>query len=138
MSEFVRRVTQPIKPVVSRLRQLDIELTERCNNNCVHCCINRPANDAAAERREMTPAQVKDVLRQAVDLGCLHVRLTGGEPLLRPDFEELYLFARRLGLRVALVHQRPPHHAATGGPVRARPTLDGNRDHRLRDAPGFL
>ena len=32
----------------------------------------------------------------------LQVRFTGGEPLLRPDFEELYLFARRLGLAVLL------------------------------------
>jgi sulfatase maturation enzyme AslB (radical SAM superfamily) len=30
------------------------------------------------------------------------VRFTGGEPLLRPDFEHLYLYARRLGLRVLL------------------------------------
>jgi radical SAM protein with 4Fe4S-binding SPASM domain len=31
------------------------------------------------------------------------VRYTGGEPLLRPDFEELYLFARRLGLKVSIL-----------------------------------
>jgi predicted DNA-binding helix-hairpin-helix protein len=34
-----------------RLEQLDVELTERCNNDCIHCCINRPANDAAAGAR---------------------------------------------------------------------------------------
>jgi len=27
------------------------------------------------------------------------VRFTGGEPLLREDFEELYVFARKIGLR---------------------------------------
>ncbi len=85
-----------------RLGRLDIELTERCNNDCIHCCINLPANDAAAEAREMTTPQVKDILSQAADLGCLRVRFTGGEPLLRRDFEELYLFARRLGLKVLL------------------------------------
>jgi MoaA/NifB/PqqE/SkfB family radical SAM enzyme len=83
-----------------QLGQLDIELTERCNNNCIHCCINLPAHDAAARAREMTTAQVQDILQQAADLGCLQVRFTGGEPLLRPDFEELYLFARRLGMKV--------------------------------------
>jgi len=82
------------------LGQLDIELTERCNNDCIHCCINLPANDAAARAREMTTAQVQDILQQAADLGCLQVRFTGGEPLLRLDFEELYLFARRLGMKV--------------------------------------
>ena len=35
-------------------------------------------------------------------LGCLTVRFTGGEPLLREDFEDLYLCARRLGLKVLL------------------------------------
>ncbi len=93
---------QPVKPLASRLGQLDIELTERCNNDCIHCYINRPANDAAARAREMTTEEVKDILRQAVDLGSLQVRLTGGEPLLRPDFEELYVFARHLGLKVVL------------------------------------
>jgi radical SAM protein with 4Fe4S-binding SPASM domain len=102
MSEFVRRVKQPTKPLKPRLGQLDLELTERCNNDCIHCCINRPANDAAARAREMTTAQVKDLLQQAAGLGCLQVRFTGGEPLLRPDLEELYLYARRLGLKVLL------------------------------------
>jgi MoaA/NifB/PqqE/SkfB family radical SAM enzyme len=41
-------------------------------------------------------------LHQAVDLGCLTVRFTGGEPLLRPDARDLYLYARRLGLKVLL------------------------------------
>jgi len=42
------------------------------------------------------------MLKQAADLGCLQVRLTGGEPLMRPDFEEIYVYARRLGLKVWL------------------------------------
>ena len=48
MSEFVRQVKQPVKPLASRLGRLDIELTERCDNDCVHCCINLPVGDAAA------------------------------------------------------------------------------------------
>ncbi|MRR16653.1 MAG: radical SAM protein [Deltaproteobacteria bacterium] len=85
-----------------RLGQLDVELTERCNNDCLHCCINLPANDAQALAREMTTEQIEGLLRQAADLGCLQVRFTGGEPLLRSDFQELYIFARRLGLKVLL------------------------------------
>ncbi|MEN6464998.1 MAG: radical SAM protein [Syntrophaceae bacterium] len=84
------------------IEQIDIELTERCNNNCIHCCINRPAADLSAGAGEMKTEQVRDFLRQAADLGCLRVRFTGGEPLLRPDFEELYIHARRLGLLVSL------------------------------------
>lgn len=84
------------------LGRLDIELTERCNNNCMHCYINLPADDAAARSREMSTAQVQDILLEAASLGSLTVRFTGGEPLLREDFEPLYIFARRLGLRVLL------------------------------------
>jgi radical SAM protein with 4Fe4S-binding SPASM domain len=102
VSEFVRHVSRPEKQVASRLGRLDIELTERCDNDCIHCCINLPAGDAAARAREMPTAQVKEILRQAADLGCMQVRFTGGEPLLRPDFEELYLFARRLGMKVLI------------------------------------
>ena len=86
-------------PLLSRL---DMELTERCNNNCIHCCINLPTNDARAKARELSTAQWQDILRQAAALGALSVRFTGGEPLLREDFADLYLYARRLGLKVLL------------------------------------
>jgi radical SAM protein with 4Fe4S-binding SPASM domain len=85
-----------------RLARLDIELTERCNNDCIHCSVNRPAADAEARGREWTAARWKALLTEAADLGLLVVRLTGGEPLLRDDFEEIYLHARKLGLRVML------------------------------------
>lgn len=84
------------------LTRLDIELTERCNNNCIHCCINLPADDIRAKEQELTTAEVKEILKEAASLGCLTVRFTGGEPLLREDFAELYLFARKLGLKVLL------------------------------------
>jgi len=90
---------QERKPLLS---SLDIELTERCNNACIHCYINLPAQDTKATRRELTTGQWKDILRQAADLGALSVRFSGGEPLLREDFAELYLYARRLGMKVAL------------------------------------
>jgi radical SAM protein with 4Fe4S-binding SPASM domain len=82
--------------------QLDIELTERCNNNCIHCSINMSASDTRSRARELDTEGWKKILRQAADLGIMTVRFTGGEPLLRHDFPELYLFARRLGLTVLL------------------------------------
>ncbi len=84
------------------LSSLDIELTERCNNACLHCYINLPQNDKKAFQKELTPTEWQDILRQAADLGALSVRMTGGEPLLREDFADIYLYARRLGLKVLL------------------------------------
>ena len=79
-----------------------MELTERCNNDCIHCCINLPADDRAARERELSTAEIKAILSEAAALGAMEVRFTGGEPLLRDDFEELYLYARRLGLKVLI------------------------------------
>lgn len=84
------------------LSHLDIELTERCNNVCLHCYINLPVHDAEAAHRELPAEAWKGILHQAADLGALWVRFTGGEPLLRPDFAEIYLYARRLGMKVVL------------------------------------
>ena len=57
------------------LTRLDIELTERCNNDCVHCSVSLPAGDEEACRREMTAPEIKDLLAAAASLGCLGVRL---------------------------------------------------------------
>ena len=84
------------------LSRLDIELTERCNNACLHCYINLSEENKKAKARELSTAAWRDILAQAAELGALSVRITGGEPLLRPDFQEIYLHARRLGLQVAL------------------------------------
>ena len=86
----------------SVLSSLDIELTERCNNNCIHCYINQPADDENLKNKELSTAEIKNILKEAVSLGCLNVRFTGGEPLLRQDFEEIYIYARKLGLRVLI------------------------------------
>jgi len=90
------------KTVKPLLGHLDVELTERCNNNCIHCGINLPAGDSVAKKRELSTAAAKEILNEAASLGCLSVRFTGGEPLLREDFEELYLHARKTGLKVIL------------------------------------
>ncbi|MFB0564457.1 MAG: radical SAM protein [Candidatus Aminicenantaceae bacterium] len=84
------------------LSNLDLELAERCNNNCIHCYINQPADDYNAKKRELKTEEIKAILEEAASLGCLKVRFTGGEPLLREDFEELYIFARKQGLKVPI------------------------------------
>lgn len=80
----------------------DIEVTARCNNDCRHCYINLPAGDKQARAREMTPAEILDIARQAVGLGSVWCLITGGEPLLREDFSEIYLGLKHLGLLVSV------------------------------------
>jgi len=84
------------------LVSFDLEITARCNNNCRHCYINLPANDKKAQSKELTLAQIKNIIDQAVDLGALWCLITGGEPLLREDFSDIYLYLKKKGLLVSV------------------------------------
>ena len=84
------------------LFSFELELTARCNNNCRHCYINLPATDKAAGKRELTAAEILGIAEEAADIGALWCLMTGGEPLLRPDFEEIYIGLKKLGILVSL------------------------------------
>ncbi len=79
-----------------------IELTSRCNLRCIHCYINRPADDSAESAAELTAREWKDQIDAMADRGCLWLLLTGGEPLLRPDFFEIFEHAKRKGIFVTV------------------------------------
>lgn len=79
-----------------------LEITARCNNNCSHCYINLPASDAQARRDELTLAEISVIAQQAVELGAIWCLITGGEPLLRPDFNDVYLALKKKGLLLSL------------------------------------
>ena len=79
-----------------------LEVTARCNNNCKHCYINLPAGDRKAAGKELTCVEIGTIADQAVDLGALWCLITGGEPLLRKDFFDIYLTLKRKGLLVSV------------------------------------
>lgn len=79
-----------------------LELTARCNNNCRHCYINLPENDRLAKAEELSFAEIASIVDQAVDLGAVWCLITGGEPLLRDDFADIYLYLKRKGLLVTV------------------------------------
>src|SRR5512141_2752371 len=80
----------------------DMEITARCNNNCRHCYINLPAGDRDARTAELTIDEIDEIACQAVDLGTVWCLITGGEPLLRPDFADIYRLLKRKGLLVSV------------------------------------
>ena len=80
----------------------NLEITARCNMGCRHCYINLPAGDRQAQAEELTVPQIMSIARQAVDMGAMWCLITGGEPLLRPDFAEIYMGLKRLGLLVSV------------------------------------
>src|SRR5438552_8055507 len=76
------------------------ELTYRCPLHCVFC--SNPL-DYAAPRGELTTAQWLDVLDQARAMGAVQLGLSGGEPLLRDDLEEIVAHAHKLGFYINLI-----------------------------------
>jgi len=92
--EKIRKKRAPIS--------FDIELTARCGNNCRHCYINLPAGDQNARDKELSVERIDAIAREAVQLGTVWCLLTGGDPLLRHDFEEIYLRLKKMGLLVSV------------------------------------
>jgi cyclic pyranopterin phosphate synthase len=69
-------------------RNLRVSLTDRCNLRCTYCM----PNDFAAwlpSEHQLTTDELVRVIEIGVSEGINEVRLTGGEPLLRPDIVEI-------------------------------------------------
>jgi pyrroloquinoline quinone biosynthesis protein E len=76
------------------------ELTHRCPLQCPYC-----SNPLALERvaNELPADMWVDVLKQAADLGVLQLHLSGGEPTVRRDLEEIVIGAAKAGLYTNLI-----------------------------------
>lgn len=75
------------------------EITRVCNLRCVHC------ENQCGERspRELSTEAMGKVAQGLIRLGCKQVDLTGGEPLLRPDWADLCGMLVGSGVKVALI-----------------------------------
>nr|WP_320132879.1 radical SAM protein [uncultured Holophaga sp.] len=69
---------------------LQFQYDYRCNFKCQHCCITR-LEERGRDRslRRFNLEDVRKLSRQAHELGLAHVVITGGEPLIFPDFDQL-------------------------------------------------
>ena len=65
---------------------MGLEITARCNYNCIHC-FNAADNQRLSA--QMSLEQVSTLLDQAKEAGVNAFLLTGGEPLLHPQFMEI-------------------------------------------------
>jgi radical SAM protein with 4Fe4S-binding SPASM domain len=84
------------------LFSFDLEITARCNNDCRHCYINLPAGDKEAQKAELSLEEIDRIAQAAVDLNAFWCLITGGEPLLRKDFLDIYMCLKRKGLLVSV------------------------------------
>lgn len=79
------------------------ELTVRCNLHCKMCLFRH--DDSENEeilQNELSAAQWIDMARQAAEAGTLTLLITGGEPMLRPDFCEIWEGIYKQGFLITL------------------------------------
>ncbi len=80
----------------------NFELTPCCNLNCKMCYVRKDPQ-YVRENGGLIPAeQWLDWGREAADRGMLFLLLTGGEPLVHPQFKEIYTGLKKLGLMISL------------------------------------
>lgn len=70
-----------------RLRKLRLSLLDACNFRCVYCMPSDPQFAPFASL--LTPAEIGALCGELVRLGISQVRMTGGEPTLRRDFDDI-------------------------------------------------
>ena len=78
--------------------RMDLALTFRCQNDCVHCYAGGPH-----ETPELNTQQWKQVIDHISEIGIFTVTFTGGEPTLREDLPELLLYAENKGMVTGLI-----------------------------------
>jgi len=120
-----------------------IEVTARCNLRCVHCYINLPLNDRAARERELTYKEFRNIIDEIVDEGCLWLLFTGGEPFIRPDFFDIYTYAKKKGLLITLftngtlITEHIANHLAEWRPFNLEITLYGSTQETYEKITGI-
>ena len=75
-----------------------IELTYRCDFRCPYCYL-KPCQSDNYYNNELSFKEWKRIMGQLHREGCMSLTLTGGDPLLREDFVDIYSYAKAKGFR---------------------------------------
>ena len=87
---------------VPQLGSIYFYLTEGCNLACRHCWL-APRHDPQGTRYATLPLDLAAaIIEEARPLGLSSVKLTGGEPLLHPQFSGLVDMVQRAGLKLTV------------------------------------
>lgn len=82
-----------------KLNEIDLYVTEKCNLHCPFCSIEANNRQPSA----MSLDKIYEIITEAKKLGLEELHLTGGEPSLRTDLEEIIRYAAHLGLNIRLI-----------------------------------
>lgn len=123
------------------------ELTPVCNMNCRMCYVRMSKEEQEAVHPLRTAKEWLSLAEEAKEQGMLYLLLTGGEPFLRPDFQEIYTGLHEMGFvltinsNATLIDEKLIEWLRKIPPVRMNITLYGSSDEtyeRLcRNPQGF-
>lgn len=94
---LLRRAAETGVPITG-----SFELTPLCNLNCKMCYVRMNRTEQEKNGRLRTAAEWIALAEKLRDAGMLFLLLTGGEPLLYPEFRTVYLAVRKLGMIVTV------------------------------------
>lgn len=78
------------------IRYCMIELLDHCNYKCDHCYVHNTYKSIIKFNH------LKKHIDELVQCGCVWVLLSGGEPLIHPNFKEIYLYIKNKGINVSI------------------------------------
>ncbi len=123
------------------LRDLRISVTDRCNFRCPYCMPRGKFSEDHTflpRRAFLSFDEIEKVVLACMELGLEKVRLTGGEPLLRPDLPDLVSLLSKHKIDLALTTngsllRRNAQSLADAGLSRVTVSLDALDDevHRI-------
>ena len=79
------------------IEYLRISVTDRCNFRCVYC-MPEAGLDWLPKQEILTYEEITEVVRQLAPLGLRRLRITGGEPTIRPDLVKLIAMLKAVPL----------------------------------------
>lgn len=89
---------EPFSYPYSAPLRMDMALTFRCQNDCIHCYAGGPHGTP-----ELSTDQWKQAIDRLSDIGVFILTFTGGEPTLRDDLAELLHYAQTKGIVTGLI-----------------------------------
>lgn len=78
------------------------ELTPLCNMNCEMCFVRLDSQEVKEKGRLRSAEEWISVAEQMKQAGTLFVLLTGGEPLIYPEFKKVYIALKKMGMIITV------------------------------------
>ena len=83
---------------MKRPKHLFLHLTNKCNLECMHCYL-----ECGRKNEELSLNKIKEIIKEASDIGVEKIHFDGGEPLLREDFSKILNYTDKFSFKTSMV-----------------------------------